>query len=62
VRQIAALGEVTEGLGELGPVGDEHWFVERSALGEAHECGDRGADTFDRLRARGDLLHVNAGR
>jgi hypothetical protein len=62
VREIGVFGESAEGLGELGPVGHQYRFVERSPLGETDERGNGRADAFDRPGAGRDLLQVDAGR
>ena len=62
VREVAVRLEVTERLGELGPVGDQGRLVERALLGEAHEGGDGGAHPLDGARPGLDLFDVDTGR
>jgi len=62
VGQVRAVDEVTEALGELGPVGDQRRLVGWAFLGKSDEGGDRCTDSLYRLRPRRHLLHVDAGR
>ena len=61
VGQVGALDEVAEGVGELGPVGDERGLVERAGRGDADEGGDRGSYSFDGPAPGVDLLDVDTG-
>ena len=62
VREVRALDEVAERLGELAPVRDERGRVRRPPRREADEGGDGRPDAFDRARPGLHLLDVDTGR
>ena len=62
VREVVPLGELAERRDVLRPVGHQRRLVERSGRGESDEGGDGRTHPFDRTRAAGHLLDVDAGR
>jgi hypothetical protein len=61
VRQVGALDELPEDVGELRPVADERGLVQGAGGGDADEGGDRGSDSFDGPTTGVDLFDVDAG-
>jgi hypothetical protein len=61
VRQVGALDELSEDVGELRPVADERGFVQGAGGGDADEGSDRGSDSLDGPTTGVDLLDIDTG-
>ena len=59
VRQVLAVTEVAEGVGELGPVPHEDRLVDRSLAAGAEEPAGAGPHGLDGLRPAVHLFYVN---